>query len=536
MAQFEGITMPPPSLGLDLVSPVDNMNPASALELLNVFPGAGIPSVRLGYTQFADLGSASPIGFMHEFPLADGTAQLIVANTNNLYSVTGTTTGTVTNISSSAGTYTNGDWNFALFANRIYLANDSGADIPQVYDGTGTAQDIVASGGPAGGLDKLWNVSSYKESLYFTELNSMRMWYHASVRETFTSGTPLLKSYDFQYVMRRGGYLIFTGTYTYQNGLNAVDYFMAVSSQGELAFYAGDPEGTSGAWTLVAQFIIGKPLGPRAFVRVNQDIWIVTLQGIVPVSSLFQTDPEQAVNIVSLNVNPLITQYASQVPFSNSWHGFFWPSGRRVYINMPDSSISSTLLVYSIDTKSWTQFSLFSTEHAVMSGKFNNLPYYGSSTGIIYQGETGYADAITPTNIAGESIEFAGRMAFSFYNSRGNYKAFKDIRPIIRTKRGVTLNLGLDTDFKRQATVTTITTAPGNYTPWGSPWGTTATVPGPPTPETFTPWSGDVEYIFDRFAVKGQGHCAAIRFGGSIKNASLQLLGFEIRYDLGGQV
>jgi hypothetical protein len=50
------------------------------------------------------------------------------------------------------------------------------------------------------------------------------------------------------------------------------------------------------------------------------------------------------------------------------------------------------------------------------------------------------------------------------------------------------------------------------------------------------PWSAEVEYVFDRFAVKGQGHCAAIRFGGSLKNTTMQILGFEVRYDMGGQV
>jgi hypothetical protein len=42
--------------------------------------------------------------------------------------------------------------------------------------------------------------------------------------------------------------------------------------------------------------------------------------------------------------------------------------------------------------------------------------------------------------------------------------------------------------------------------------------------------------VFDRYAVKGQGHCAAIRFAGSLKNSTMQILGFEIRYDMGGQV
>jgi hypothetical protein len=100
----------------------------------------------------------------------------------------------------------------------------------------------------------------------------------------------------------------------------------------------------------------------------------------------------------------------------------------------------------------------------------------------------------------------------------------------MRTKRGITLSLGLDTDFKRAQTITSVVTPSGTFTPWGSTGGS----------PTYTPWgstwSADVEYVFDRFAVKGQGHCAAVRFGGSIKNSTLQILGFEIRFDMGGQV
>lgn len=92
----------------------------------------------------------------------------------------------------------------------------------------------------------------------------------------------------------------------------------------------------------------------------------------------------------------------------------------------------------------------------------------------------------------------------------------------MKTKRGITLSLGLDIDFKRLPTVATITTPAGTFIPWGSPWG--------------SPWSSDIEYVFDRYAAQGQGHCAAVRFGGSLKNATMQILGFEIRYDMGGQV
>jgi hypothetical protein len=517
---FQGYTMPPPSLGLDLVSPIDNMDPACALELTNIFPGAGAPTVRLGYEQFVDLATASggvagEIQFMKEMPLADGTSQLIVGQATQLFAID--ESGVITNISKVGG-YSSGYWDYELFADRIYLTN--GIDTPQVYSGTGIAADITGSGvGLA--LTDLISVSSYRERLYFVEQQSMKMWYVDSpVGETFTAGAPVLKSRDFTYAMRNGGSLCFTGSYTNLANVTTDDLQYAISTEGEILLYQGkSPDDTE--YKLVAHFFIGKPLGRSAFVNVNNDVWILTEQGVVPLSALFELDPEQAVNVVSQKINPLISAYAKITPFSNLWTGFYWPIGRRVYFTVPTSGTGCRFLVYSIDSKAWTLFALNQDTDCQSSDTFNTLPFYGSSTGIVWQGETGYADAKTSTYTGG-AISYALRSAFSFYGSRGNFKHFVDIRPLLQAKRGTQVALGLDTDFKRQSVITTSTTSGGTFTPWGSPWG--------------SPWSADVEYIYDRYSAKGQGHCAAIRFGGTLENSPLQIIGFEIRYDLGGQV
>jgi hypothetical protein len=544
---FQGYTMPPPSGGLDLITPIDNMEPTSALELQNIFPGAGAPTVRLGYQQFCDLGVTSPIQFMHEFPKQDGTAELIAAQGTKIYSIS--STGVKTDVSKVGG-YSSGKWNKEMFGNSqygyyMYLANSYG-DAPQVYKGGGVAAaniNATCRGGSVA-ITELCNVAAYRTRLYFVQRNTMTMWYDKTAGAVMTTAASTLDSYDFSGIFRRGGYLLFTGSYTNQSGVTSQDYFMAVSSEGEIVMYSGSsPDATAsdagGAWNLVAHFIIGKPLGQKAFIRINQDIWIITQQGIVPVSALFQTDPEQALTVVSYKINPLISQYATQVALSEMWTGFFYPAGRRVYIILPDSTSTATLLVYSIDSKSWTQFQLYTSEHSIAACKYNNLPFYGSNRGVVYQGETGYADNVV-SGSAGEAITFAGRSAFSFYGSRGNYKAFKDIRPIIKAKRGLTLQLGLDTDFKRQSILTNVTSPVSIFTAWGVRWGVGAGTINPytglPLTAYYQPWSGDVEYIFDRYAVAGQGHCAAIRFGGSIKNSPCQFIGFEIRYDLGGQV
>ena len=528
---FQGFTMSPPYGGLDLVSPIDNMDPAYALELVNVFPGAGAPTVRLGYQQIANIGVATPIKLLAPLHLKDGTSQLIACTASKIYSMT--TAGVVTDKTGTT-TPTSGDWQWVTYANNIYLCN--GTNNAQVYTGTGNCADVTFTGVSKSALI---NVTAYKERLYFVEANTAKVWY-GGLQVTGTGGTPALTAFDFQYVFTRGGYLVGIGSYSNSANVAAQDYFWACSSEGEIVFYSGTYAGDATTWGLVARYYIGKPLGYRAFVRVNNDIWVITEQGIVPISGLFQSDPEAALNVVSQRVNPLISEYASQTTFDHQWTGFFWPQGRRVYISIPTSGIGCKFLVYSIDTKGWTLFQMYSDEHALASTVFAGHPYYGSSTGIIWEGESGQADAVTSTT--SQAIAYSGRTAFSFYGSRGNYKAFKDIRPIMRTKRGVTLNLGLDVDFKRASTVTSVATPAGVFTPWGSPWGvapgtTLPIAPFTPVPAVTPPaWSADLEYVFDRFAVKGQGHCAAVRFGGSLKNSTMQILGFEIRYDMGGQV
>ena len=503
---FEGFTVSPPYLGLDLVSPIDNMGSEFALELTNVFPGPGAPITRRGYTQKVNLAPANTaVNTLYPYVKQDGTTELIAVaagTTPKIYKIVGTTATDITGTTAISTSGTN--MNCQQFGTRLYLCN--GVNNVQVYDGT-TVADSTFSGVT---LSNLINVATYKERLYFVERNTMKFWYG----NTQAVGSSALNSFDLQYVMKQGGYLLFAGSYTNQVAQTSQDLFWAISSEGEIVFYSGSSPAAD-AWGLVARFVISKPLGFRSFIRVNNDVWILTQQGIIPISALFEADPEQALNVVSARVNPFISQYAKALPLSNRWQGMFWPQGRRIFINVPVSEISAKMLVYSIDTKAWCIYELNNQGDNISLAVADGIPYYGAASGAIYTAENGYTDNGTP-------IRFGGRCAFSFFGARGNFKAFKDIRPILRTTKGIVLGVGLDINFQRSQNVDQISTGTGISTPWGSPWG--------------SPWSSGTEYIFNRYAVRGQGHCAAVRFDGTVSSSECQFYGFEVRFDLGGQV
>lgn len=524
---LQGVTMPPPYGGLDVVSPIDQMDPNYALELINIFPGANAPTVRLGYTRFNStaLDSGNPVKFVTQYIKTDGTTRLVAATDTKIFSIT--PTATVTDVTPVTAP-TSGEYQSVTYAGNLYLCN--GVDSARSFNGT-TVANLTFTGVT---LSNLIGVTAHKERLYFIEKDTAKVWY-GGLQVTGTGGTPALTAFDLQYVFTRGGKLVGIGSFSQTTSASSQDYFYACSSEGEIVFYTGTYAGDPNTWGLVAKYYIGRPLGYRAFIRINNDTWILTKQGIVPISALFQSDPEAALNTVSQKVNPIISTAASAIPFDHQWSGFFWPQGRRVYISIPYNATSSYFLVYALDTKGWTIFQLYSNYHSLSSCLFDELPFYGGDDGFIWKGETGQCDAFYSSGGTdfGEAIRYEGRTAFSFYNSRGNYKAFKDIRPLLEAKRGLQMNLGLDIDFKRADTIPSITTGTGNFTSWSIP-GSTPGTPG------YVPWgslwSSSNQYIFDRFATKGQGHCAAIRFSGTVKNSTLKLLGFEIRFDLGGQV
>jgi len=507
----QGITMPAPYGGLDLVSPIDQMEPFRALELINIIPESSAPVLRKGYQEFADTLEGVTVQTVATMPLVNGDFELIVSADDKVFKVN--SSGVLTDLGI---TITNSAWQTEVYSNRLYMAN--GSDTVKVYNSlTGTIADCTYTGV---NKDDLINVSSYKNRVYFVEKESANLWYG----KVNTVGSNSVTLEDLSFAFTKGGFLVFGGSYTNQTAQTSADLFLAVSSEGEVLAYAGDDPTN---WSIVARYFIGKPLGYRAFIRVNQDVWILTEQGIVPVGALFQADPEQANQTVSRLVNPLISAAAQTLSFSPRWQGSFFPAGRRVYVQVPYSNSKAYLLVFSLSTGAWTKFHQDDDGDCLSLAIANGNPYYGSANGKVFQAEHEYADNSQPINWKIET-------AFSFYGTRGNYKAFKDVRPLLKTIRGTGLKVGLSTDFKRIAPFETITTSSGGtYTHWSAA-GSVAGDPG------FTPWgsnwSSSVDYIYDRFATKGQGHCASITLAGEYKDKPLDLFGFEIRFDVGGQV
>lgn len=497
-------TLPAPSDGLDLFSSIDRVPETNATKLINLYPTGTRCVLRGGLEEYADTSDSADT--LINFPQLDGTEDLICGSNSKLYAIT---SGTETDLTGTT-TPTSDIWQGVVFNKRLFLCN--GVDTPQVNTGSGVFTDLNFTGGSTPTLSTLINVSTYKERLYFIPVNSTSVWYG----NTKAIGTTALVEFPFEYVFKRGGFLVSCGSWTNQTGQNSQDLFYALSSEGEIVFYQGSsPSDTT--WALVARFIIGKPLGRRAFAHVENDLWILTSQGIVPVSDLFGGGSSVASNGISRRVNKVLQEASKNFPFSHLYQAKYWAQGRRVYITYPTSATNTKMLVMNAENAAWCIYEYSLSGAAVSMEIHEDNPYFGSTTGKIWLAENNYNDN-------GEAINFEMRLGPNFFGNRGAFKRFSDIRPLMKTLGGITLSLGIDTNFQETYLSDTIVTAQGLSSPWDtSPWDTAL-------------WSEEERYLFDRHATRGQGHSGALRIAGSILDAPLEFNAFEIRFESGGQV
>ena len=507
MGQFLGYTLPAFPGGINVIDPIDQVPETDAVDLLNVYPQGQRLELRKGIVSdwVADTAAVKTVA---NLVLADGTELVVACSDNDIYKENGATSTSI----KGATTPTSDEWQYAIFNNRLFLCN--GADTPQVWTGSGNCADLTFTGGSTPTLSTLINVATYKERLYFIQKDTAKIWYG----NTKAIGTTALNEFDVSYYLKSGGFVVACGSWSSNIGTTTQDLFYVLGSEGDLLFYSGSSPADV-AFQLVARYVIGKPLGYRSTLHVENDLWITTNQGIVPVSQLFQTTASFAANSISRKINSIIQSAASAFPFSYIYSGIYYQRGRKVFINLPITATNTKQLVCNIETGAWTLYQYGVTGACLSMTISEGEPYFGSYAGDVYQAETGYEDDETP-------ISFRVRGGFNFFGKRGLYKVFKDIRPIMKTAAGdFTLEMDIDTDFRQLVSYATIAspetdseaTATWDDDPWDS-----------------SPWSEEERYLFARYSLKGQGHCGALRIRGSL-NALLEFNAFEIRYEEGAQ-
>jgi len=398
--QLQTITIPAPTRGLIQSENEAFMQPGGAIVHDNWAPTMRGVKLRGGFTRWCVLPETTPIisGFNY---IAGTNQRMYAANATKLYDVTSSTPVLVKG-SQASGNYVSAQL-FNQGGNWMIALNDAGDFILRTKDGItwtvlsgviGNAADglpnitydptKLPTGVAQGtGLTYAW---TYRNRLFFIQQNSMNAWY---LDINATGG--VLQPIYLSGASTKGGRLLFGATWSIDAGDGTDDKCVFVTDTGEVLVFTGSNPGDVANWRQEGRYHIGAPLGMNAHIVIGGDLFIMTVDGVVPLSQAISEESgklEQA--MVSRNIKPLWREeVAAKRAFP--WTIKKWDEYGAVFIATP-GGISPDMkhcLLLNNTSGAWARF----TWDATCFLRMRTDMFFGTQYGIVMQADrSGYDD------------------------------------------------------------------------------------------------------------------------------------------------
>ena len=292
----------------------------------------------------------------------------------------------------------------------------------------------------------LVHVNLFKNRLYYTQKNSMKVWY-LPVNSIAGVAAPL----DFGGIARNGGFIQAMGTWTIDAGQGVDDYAVFVTNMGEVIVFNGTDPSDPTAWALKGVWQLGFIFSRRCMFKFGGDLLLLTQDGLVPLASALQSsrlDPR--VNLTD-KIFFAISREADLYSANFGWQIIYYAKQNMLLINIPSSDGVQQFVMHTI-SKAWASFSGISA--TCFELQYDDL-YFGGA-GFVGQYWNGYSDD-------GGNINASVQQAYSYFEALGQLKRFTLVRPIIQTDNGFPSVLcGINTDFDYQNQVGQIAFNPSN--------------------------------------------------------------------------
>jgi hypothetical protein len=291
----------------------------------------------------------------------------------------------------------------------------------------------------------LIHVNLFKNRLYYTQKNSMKVWYLGV--NSISGAASML---DFGGIARNGGYIQAMGTWTLDAGQGVDDYAVFVTNMGEVIVYNGTDPSDATTWALKGVWQLGQTFNRRCFFKWSGDLLLLTQDGIVPLASALQSsrlDPR--INITD-KIYYAVSQAATTYYDNFGWQINYFASANMLIFNIPTDFGNEQYVMHTI-TKAWSKFTGINAYCFEVSGKVG-----------MYFGSNGYVGSFYDGNSdAGANITATAQQAYSYFNTTGVLKRFTLVRPILQTYNGVpTVLCNINVDFETENSLSQISFNP----------------------------------------------------------------------------
>lgn len=321
---------------------------------------------------------------------------------------------------------------FGLFCdevNGLHVYSETGASWAAVPLGAGAGQ--IANVDPA----SLVHATVFKRRVWFTERDAASAWYLAA-DAIYGAAT----EFNFGTQFRQGGYLVGLYNWSYDGGAGMDDALVAISSGGDVVVCQGldptDPDSFNikGTWT-----ISPPPEGREIAYEVGGDLWILSGNGIIPISRLVMGSDKayETAKIANLFNSLMLSRRSSR-----GWSMRLHPEDNALLVLYPDySTDTNQCLAQSQSTRGWFRYKDLPIHcAAVWEGRL----HFGTQDGRVCVSRD-YLDNVDRVDSTSyERVDCT--LIPAFQRAGGNRISLKQIRALFLTE-GTTPNVRLEARY-----------------------------------------------------------------------------------------
>lgn len=499
-------SLPAPVGGWNARDAIADMDPKDATTLRNFFPTTSDVMLRKGIDNHVT-GISGQVESLMAYSTPSGTEQLYGAAGTSFYNVTSAGAvgaAVVTGV-------TNARWFHTLFTNSSgtsYLTCFNGVDSPRYWDGsswltiTGVSTPAI-TGVTTSTLIYPWQ---HKRRMWIIQKDTLKAWY-LPVDAVGGAANAL----DLSGVAKHGGHLVAGATWTIDGGEGLDDYWVTVTSEGEIIIYKGTDPSAAATWAIVGVWRVGRPLGRRCLIKYAGDLLYAAEDGIWPLSKMLlssRVNPEVAITDKIVNA---VVEAGTDYYSNFGWQLLFYPKAPFVMLNVPVAE-GSKQRQYVMNTKTGA-WCWFEDMEANCWELFQGEPYYGGN-GVVVKAWTGFND--NDANIEGLAFQ-----AFNYFGARGQRKRFLQARPIISTNGSPTALFGVNTDYQEGDPTGTLSFTGITAALWGvALWGVGL-------------WATGLATVKNWVGITGVGMCASPRLKLAAKDIEVHWQASDITYEPG---
>ena len=505
------VTVTAPIGGWNAVSSLASMSPNEAVIIDNWFCLPTEIMLRRGYTPWATGITGNVQSFITYNPSSGSNQFFAVANNAGACKIYDVTTAGAVGAAVVSG-LTNAQFRTAQFANsggHFTLAINEN-DPLQLYDGTtwysvtGTSTPYAITGVDTADLN---DVILHKRRVWFAEKDTLCGWYLGT---DAISGAAT--KFDFGPLFSQGGSIAKLTTWTLDAGWGMDDYFVVMTTKGEVAVYKGVNPADPADWTLQGVYYIGSPVGFFPTCKYGGDALLLNKDGLIPLSQCLMSSRVSTRISITNKIQSKITQATTDYAAYYGWQVILFPPQNMLMVNVPTSSTTSDQYVMNTISGAWSRF----TNLNATTWTFINENMYFGVGGNVYQFWDGHNDNGVP--IVSDLLP-----AFSSFGSSVQTKRITMTRLSMGADNPFSYNNRISLDFDQVSQPN----YPGAYA--GSDAGDWDTALW-----DVDTWGGDIT-PFTRWQLgQGMGHYATMRLKTSSSQADVRFYSIDYLWEAGG--